>query len=387
MIKQISFAVLITTLLVGCGGSSGSKSSSSSAPAASSSSAASSDAPASSASSSSDGPVPSADLSFGFEEGIDGWYVNGSASDVTVTSEMELSHDMLNSALAITPLDWSANETSNWVYQARLDFSAPENLANSRLKVVLSIPEAYLTDGSLELQVIVHAADSDYGAIFAVSSLEADDNGDYIIERDTNVAAATGLGFQLAKAPSDTEIKEPVLVKSILIDRPEGAGSSSANSSTSSASNQLIIPVDSLDGWNSDESPASISVGEGIVVTPDWGAAEQTALYIMSAPIDLTNATITYVIHVPEAYVNDGNMVVQLFAQQNSGTYDGTFSDAGSWNPSSTLTAGDNTLTHGPFSEPPADIQRVGIKLQRQEKADEVTGDVIIRSITINFPE
>jgi hypothetical protein len=398
MIKQISLTLLIAALLTGCGGSDNDSdsNSSSSTPSSSSvassseapSSVASSSAPASSEASSSESSAasstPSADLSFGFEAGIDGWFVNGS-ENLIVTTELELSHDQINSALSIKPLTWVGDDYRR---QARIALPGNPTLDNADIEVVINIPESYITDNTLTLQIMVDGPTADYGTYITMAELEAGDN---TITVQRTVADATFLGIQLTTPPTTESILDAVLVKSVLIDLPEegSSSSSSSTSSVSSASNQLSIPVDSLDGWSNDGTTATFSLDDGVSIAPDWSAAEQTAMYILSEPIDLTNATITYVIYVPEAYINDGAMVIQPFSQQNSGSYTGIFEGSipGAWNPSSGLVAGDNTIIHGPFDTPPADIQRVGIKLQKQEKADGVTGNVIIRSITVNFPD
>jgi hypothetical protein len=397
MFKQISLAVIVAVLITGCGGSDNDNDSrsSSSAPAPSSSSVASSseassEAPssppasseASSSESSAASSTPSADLSFGFEEGIEGWFVNGS-ENLIVTTELELAHDQINSALSIKPLTWVGDDYRR---QARIALPGNPSLDNADIEVVINIPESYITDNTLTLQIIVDGPTADYGTYITMAELEAGDNS---ITVQRTVADATFLGIQLTTPPTTESILDAVLVKSVLIDLPEEGSSSSSTSSASSISNQLSIPVASLDGWSNDGTTATFSLDDGVSIAPDWSAAEQTAMYILSEPIDLTNATVTYVIYVPEAYINDGAMVIQPFSQQNSGSYTGIFDGniPGAWNPSSGLIAGDNTIIHGPFDNPPADIQRIGIKLQKQEKADGVTGNVIIRSITVNFPD
>ena len=156
MIKQISLTLLIAALLTGCGGSDNDSdsNSSSSTPSSSSvasssvassseapSSVASSSAPASSEASSSESSTasstPSADLSFGFEAGIDGWFVNGS-ENLIVTTELELSHDQINSALSIKPLTWVGD---NYRRQARIALPSTTDFTGSTVTVVIDVPE------------------------------------------------------------------------------------------------------------------------------------------------------------------------------------------------------------------------------------------------------
>lgn len=152
------------------------------------------------------------------------------------------------------------------------------------------------------------------------------------------------------------------------------------------ADNEQAVAVDA--DWQNDNSPATISYDDGVVITPDW-TGQQVAFTVLEEPVDFTGATVTYVIDVPESYVTDGGMVIQPFSQQNDGSYS-AISDGnipGGWNPTGNLEAGENTIVHGPFDAPPENIQRVGVWLNVGEKADGVTGDIIIRSITIAFPE
>src|SRR5690554_654835 len=380
MIKQFSLVIIAALMLSACGGSDDDFCCDGK-PLKSSEASVSSDE----SSSSSAAAAPS--MSFGFVEGIDGWYINGSDPGTIVTVNMELAHDITNAAMEIKPLDWTQHASSNWLYQAKLAFEdAPLDLSDSTLSITTSIPQSYIDDGALIFQLIVHHTDeanNEYGSYINVSDLTANADGDYILERAINVDSAVSIGIQIAVTPTDLTIKDTILVKSVLITLP---ADSSGGSSSSAPSNQQEIPVTSIDGWSSDNAPTTLSIDNGVVVTADWSATENIAMFVLDEAVDMTGATVTYVIDVPAAYVDEGSMVIQPYIQQNSGDYQGVFDSAipGGWNTASGLTAGENTIVHGPFTAPPVDIQHVGIKFQKPTTA--VTGDITIRSVTITFP-
>ncbi len=353
----------------------------------SSSAASSSDAGSSNGASSS---APSADLSYGFSESIEGWYINGQDAGTTVSTQISLEHDAINNALKITPLDWTGD---NWRFQARYDFDEVVDLSNSTIEFTVSIPSSYITDNTLEFQYIINngEANASYGSTTPVSGLpEANADGDYVIGRDINIVDAKNFGLQLAKAPTDTSIKDAILVKNVLIKRPAGAGGGNSSSSSSAGGGDNTIQVSVTSDWGNDGSPVTISYDNGVVATPDWATPAQyghTAMIVLPEPLDLTGAIITYVVDIPESYVNNGGasggMTLQLFAQQNSGSY------AGVWNgtlPNDQQVVGENTYVLGPLESPPADLQRIGIKLLEETKAAGVTGSVVIKSITIQLP-
>jgi len=184
----------------------------------------------------------------------------------------------------------------------------------------------------------------------------------------------------------NNDVEGTITLKSFVIhlDGPPASGGSDEEPSA----NELSVDVAA--NWQNDGSPATINFDNGVVITPDWEAGDQqTAFVVLDETVDLTNATVTYVIDVPQSYIDDGGMVIQPFSQQNDGSFqaisDGTI--PGGWNPTGGLNAGENTIVHGPFSEPPDNIQRVGVWLNKQDMADGVTGDISIRSVTITFPD
>ncbi|MGM8228245.1 hypothetical protein ACSV5M_16820 [Cellvibrio sp. ARAG 10.3] len=268
MIKQISLTLLIAALLTGCGGSDNDSDSNSSSSTPSSSSVASSSeapssAPASSEASSSESSAasstPSADLSFGFEAGIDGWFVNGS-ENLIVTTELELSHDQINSALSIKPLTWVGDDYRR---QARIALPGNPTLDNADIEVVINIPESYITDNTLTLQIIVDGPTADYGTYITMAELEAGDN---TITVQRTVADATFLGIQLTTPPTTESILDAVLVKSVLIDLPEEGSSSSSSSSTGSG---LLVDFE-------EDTAGTVYSGTGWVIPDELDASVVT---------------------------------------------------------------------------------------------------------------
>lgn len=383
-LKALCLGLVASFILAGCGAGTNKRANSSLSSSSSVSSSASSV------------PVIDMSLSYGFSTGIEGWYIYDSDPGTVLTSEISLEHDSVNKALKITPLDWSRNESANWVYQARLEFDEITDLSKSKIEFVVTVPQSYIDDGNLRFQFIIHGDSPSYGNTLDVTALpEPNSNGDYVIGRDIDVSEAVGFGFQLARAPSDTNIKDPILVKSVYIDRPPAIGGSS--SSSGSVPSGDTIEIDMTAGWSNDGSPVDIDyTADGVAVTPDWDSAAQyghTAMFVLPEAMDLTGATITYVVDIPEAYIDndgqDGGVILQQFVQQNSGSYVGTWDKTvpGAWVANADQVAGVNTIVFGPLTAPPEDIQRVGLKMLEDDgRAPGAVGTFTIRSVTITFP-
>ncbi|HTF85471.1 MAG TPA: hypothetical protein VL987_12890 [Cellvibrio sp.] len=396
MIKQISLTLLIAALLTGCGGSDNDSdsNSSSSTPSSSSvassseapSSVASSSAPASSEASSSESSAasstPSADLSFGFEAGIDGWFVNGS-ENLIVTTELELSHDQINSALSIKPLTWVGD---NYRRQARIALPSTTDFTGSTVTVVIDVPESYKTDASLVLQLVIQG--SGYADSWnPVTGLVAGENTivwNPTPEDPVNATGATHFGIQLSTAPSNTAILDAVLVKSILIDLPE-EGSSSSSSSASSTPANVISYTFSADtqGWRNDYD-TNVSVthnveASAVEITPAWAAQYQNVIEEIEVA-DFTGATIEYVYTVTQAQV-DAGMQVQGYVQTGSPNY------ARIYGAVETPVAGENTLTFMPADDGSniQAIQRIGFQLNGPLTGDAEDDTVLLNSVTVTL--
>jgi hypothetical protein len=276
----------------------------------------------------------------------------------------------------------------------------PVNLQNAVLEMILNVSPEFKASGA-NLQPFAQVKEVWGGKWCDIPNSAFNASEDYVATctLDDAVLNQTVNGYQVGVQANGTSPTGVVTIKSAKVTLATQTTSSSVASSSSAAStsaaassapsNTLSIPVNTVVGWSNDGKPTTFSVNNGIVLTPDWTGAQNLGMFILDTPINLTNATVTYVISVPQSYITDGAMVIQPFSQQNSGDYDGIFDGniTGGWNPSSGLTAGDNTIVHGPFTNPPADIQRIGVTLNKQTMGADVAGDVVIKSITVNFPE
>lgn len=307
-------------------------------------------------------PLEAGDISFTFEADVEGWSADGSTGS-------EVSHDADTQSLVLEP-DWeNADEGGN---RPKAMGITDESISEATIRYVVTLTQAQVDDG-IQLQPYIQQNSGDYSQEFGgfVSDLSEGDNE--LTFEAAELADAQRFGIQVI-GPADESAGDNILIKQVEIDLP--------------ADNTLEVGVS--EGWSNDGSPATLSYNEGVVITPDWdGGDTQKAFGLLDEPVDLTGATVTYVVDVPQAYIDDGGMVVQPFSQQNSGDYTGIFDGSidGGWNPASGLEAGENTIVHGPFDDPPADIERVGLQLLAEDKADGVTGDVTVKSVVVTFPE
>lgn len=399
MIKHVSSVLVLSTLLVGCGGSDSNdkKPPKSSAAVSSSSVAVSSSAPASSVAPSS--VAPSSVATSSSEPASSSSSSGPEVIDAVMTTDVWRGNSdgvVSGSNLGITLVATADGQG------AVFDVAAPRLLEGATIEMVVNVSNEYQASGA-DLQVFAQIKDNasypgEYDCYTPNAQLTpgTDQVIECVIDESDKKFNQTTFDVQVGiqgKLQTGT-IAGTVVIKSAKITLAAQSSSSSSTAQSSSVassapSNQLAVPVTSLDNWSTDQTPSTLTVNGGISITPDWSAADNKAMFILDQPIDLTGATVTYVVSVPQSYITDGGMVVQPFSQQNSGDYVGIFdgSISGGWNPASTLTAGDNTIVHGPFTAPPANIQRIGLQLKKQTKADGVTGDVVIRSITVKFPE
>lgn len=291
---------------------------------------------------------------------------------------------MTESTLEYIPIDWSQVAASNWIYQARMDFGETFDLSDSSIEFRVSIPDSYVTDATLELQVVVHAEDSantDYGTHIVLSSLTKNDDGDYIIGRDTDLATAIGLGFQVSKAPADANLKDSIHIISLLIKRPEGSdpvSSSSSSSSSSSASNIIDIPMESI--WRGNSGGTVAYVADGVEFTA--AAKDQGAVFDFAGPVNWEGATLNFVINVSQAY-KDSGADLQPFVQEKA-------SWGGHWGcyvGNADLTAGtDQTVTCGPLGAAFNVSDAAGIQAGLQAPTA-ASGTVIIKSASVTLAE
>jgi hypothetical protein len=302
-----------------------------------------------------------------------------------------------NSGITYDSAGVSFNATGEGI-GAVFDISAPAILENAVIEMVVNVSSEFKSSGA-DLQPFAQIKGGDWDGEWdcRVENEALTAATDYTltcqIDHASDLFNQSALDVQVGVQADDGTPAGVVTIKSAKVTlAAQGSSSTSSNQSSSvssTPSNQISIAVNTLTGWSTDSTPATLAlaVDGGITITPDWSVDTNKAMFILDQPIDLTGATVTYVVSVPQSYITDGNMVIQPFSQQNSGEYEGIFDGkiTGGWNPASGLTAGDNTIVHGPFTAPPANIQRIGLQLLKQTKADGVTGDVIIRSITVNL--
>lgn len=306
-----------------------------------------------------------------------GWYVNDDVAPMSFTDE----------GAQFNP---TAGD-QQFVY----DIAGPVDLGGASVEMEFTVDADLIASGAslqpFAQQITGEGSLAHWGCWVDISALVEGENTATCVLPDefelVDEESAVKIGFQTKNGGAGT-----IVVTDMTITLAEGITVPSdqygepAAPVDEPAANEQVVAVDA--DWQNDGSPATISYDNGVVITPDW-TGQQVAFVVLDEAVDMTGATVTYVIDVPEAYVTDGGMVIQPFSQQNADPYAAISDGAipGGWNPTGGLEAGENTIVHGPFDAPPADIQRVGVWLNEGDKADGVTGDVIIRSITITFPE
>jgi len=154
-----------------------------------------------------DEPAEPVIISFDFVNGIDGWYLNGEGPGVTSSENIEISHDASASAMVIEPFDWTAE---TWLLEPRAEIESTD-LSGATLTFVVDVPEAYVTDGGLRLQI------SAGGEYLGWLEIEAGENA-LTATAPAAVGTTTHFGIQLAVPPNDEAIKEPILVTSVTIE-------------------------------------------------------------------------------------------------------------------------------------------------------------------------
>lgn len=333
-------------------------------------------------------------------------------------SEATLEFDSENDVLVMTPdftqvdcpQDFDADALCNFTANHTLD--GPLDLRGAHFVIELDISQSILDNngqpGGIVVQAYGQVLSGSFGGFWGCELLNQEIEGTSVtfectLPEDNDAlnfpegGDAGQVGLQVLRGDNaneeggvDNSIEGTITLKSFAInlDGPPPSDDGANGGDEEPAANELAVKVDA--DWQNDGTPAIISFDNGVVITPDWDAGDQqTAFVVLDEAVDLTDATVTYVIDVPQSYIDDGGMVIQPFSQQNEGSFtpisDGTI--PGGWNPTADLNAGENTIVHGPFSEPPENIQRIGVWLNKQDMADGVTGDIVVRSVTVTFPE
>jgi|GEM_PF-221446 len=144
----------------------------------------------------------------------------------------------------------------------------------------------------------------------------------------------------------------------------------------------MMLPIeDGLAGWSSDAAPTTLTYSAGeMLITPDWSADDQIAVYTAAEAGDYTGAEVTWVLDIPAEYVGAG-INLQPYLQQNSGEYQGDFS---AWINASDLVEGENTISYT-FATPPVDIQRFGLQLKGSDRTASPTVAITVKSVSIDI--
>lgn len=333
-LKTLCALLVTSVVLVGCGSGSNkrentpSSSSVSSAVSsvavsseAASSEAVSSEAAVSSAASS----MPSTDLSFGFADGIEGWYVNGDGMNLL------LEHDVDAAALSITPLAWT--DAENWKRQVRTNLDPAVNMEGATVTMVVNIPQAYITDAAIALQIIIQqgegATNDNY---LTVPQLTAGDNTIVWAPGDDKATdGITSIGLQLSVPPTDTDIVDPILIKSLLIEFAEGSSSSessasseaSTSSESSAAAGTLSVNFDGdtvgtvyeVSSWAPEDITATVVSIASVTGLPANGASTN----VLKVSVANYNALPLFDLTLPEGTtLDDYDVVIDAYLPRST---------------------------------------------------------------------
>lgn len=375
-VRSLLLGIASSFLLVACGSDGGNNkdpmdriftpppvsSSSSSASSVDSSDSSSSD------SSSSAGPV---NITIGFADGIEGWFVNGDGTN------LELSHDADTPALKVTPIAWT--DSDNWKRQVRTSIGSDMALNGAKITIVVNVPQSYVTDAGLVFQPVLQDSDVGYkDAWVPVTGLTAGDNSIVLEPGDFTSKGETFLGLQLSNPPTNQSILDPLLIKSVEIEFP--GGSSGSSSSSSSAASGDAINFNMSSGWRANGGGAIAVVEGGIELTATSGG--QGAVYDINDPINFVGGTLEIVVRVSDAYKASG-ADVQPFAQEKSswgGQWDCGVSNA------TLVTDSDMTLTC-PLSlaalNAPAGGVQLGVQAPGSDGAPTPAGTILIKSAKV----
>ncbi|MDQ2077134.1 hypothetical protein [Marinimicrobium sp. ABcell2] len=156
------------------------------------------------------------DLSFRFVEGIDGWHINATGNTTTLeTDYLRIAHDGEHEALILNPKDW---DTDNWRLQARYEFDVGLNFVDARATLVLDIPQSYLDDNNLGIQLILLGNSGDsYGGFITLEDSDTETQRIELdlTERGEDLSSIGTVAIQLAQPPANTDISDPIAVRSL----------------------------------------------------------------------------------------------------------------------------------------------------------------------------
>ena len=177
-----------------------------------------------SSSSSSMSSAPSGVYIFPDASSLTSWAVNGGGSPNQLQLEFNTAG---GSGINMVPIDWAANAGTAYKYEARFTLPAPVDLtAGKKIIYTLSIPQSYITDATAALQSVWGGDQYSDGTDGGYRSLKASEgvssSTDFVmtetIPSSKAKLGATTIGLQIAAAPTDTTIKDKILIKSIKIE-------------------------------------------------------------------------------------------------------------------------------------------------------------------------
>jgi len=180
----------------------------------------------SSAETSSSSSAPSGVYTFTDSTSLSNWTVNGGGSPNQLQLEFNTAG---GSGINMVPVDWTENINGNgWKYEARFTLPTPIDITvGTQISFTLSIPQSYITDANAVLQVNWGIAGGTYsygGAGGGYRTLSAaggvSSTTDFVITETVAsgaVAGATTVGLQISAVPTDTSIKDKILIKSVSV--------------------------------------------------------------------------------------------------------------------------------------------------------------------------
>lgn len=158
---------------------------------------------------------------------LNGWFVNGGGSPNQMQLELNAA---TGSGLNMVPVDWAENAANNYKYEARFTLPAPQNIeAGDVITYTVVVPQSYIDDATAVLQINWHnvagggsiygGAGGGYRTLSAAGGVSS--GVDFVISETVTSAGALAntdtLGLQISVAPSNTNIKDKILIKSVSV--------------------------------------------------------------------------------------------------------------------------------------------------------------------------
>ena len=328
-------------------------------------------------------PAANEKLSFNFDSDTTGdWTVHkwGGSADAT------LNHN--GDAMVIVPTWGNAVQDKLAVERG---LGEEFDISGGSLTMDVYVPAAYLAmngDASFLFKVFVRDKGSNYGNFgdFNGSSLTGDAwNTLTFTDIDVDTFGWTSANFDLTTLTTvGLELASNTVTATgdILVDNIELK--KVGHKLDFSEASQVTSLATSTWGGTVTAALSHDAVNEELVIEPTWGALNDKLVVTQGiTATDLTGRTLKIDIELPEDYINDGNLGIQLFAQDT----DWTYANFG-WNGMGNFTAGEKlTLTYSNIS--PASlgfdggidltqVQTLGIEFVANNKPVAVTGNILV---------